>query len=97
MNGNNPYWPYWLSDTLNFTYNGKDVWGTIMKFGNGFVTLITKDGHRNYRWEKMNPIVTYQCAVSELIKAYQYHGDEKFKYLYDFYGPYKQPYPWKED
>ena len=97
MNGNNPYWPYWLSDTLNFTYNGKNVWGTIMKFGNGFVTMITKDGHRNYRWEKMTPIVTYQCAVSELIKAYQYHGNETFKYLYDFYGPYQQPYPWKED
>ena len=97
MNGNNPYSPYWLGNTLNFTYHGKDVWGTIMKFGNGFVTLITKDGHRNYRWEKMNPIVTYQCAVSELIKAYQWHGDETFKYLYDFYGPYVQPYPWKED
>ena len=30
MNGTNPYYPYWLSDTLNFTYNGKDVWATIM-------------------------------------------------------------------
>lgn len=38
MNGINPYWPYWLSNTLNFTYHGKEVWGTIMKFGNDFVT-----------------------------------------------------------
>ena len=67
-----------------------------MKFGNGFVTLITKDGHRNYRWEKMSPVILYQCAVSELIKFYQWHGDDRFKYLYDFYGPYEQPYPWKE-
>ena len=97
MNGNNPYWPYWLSNTLHFTYNGKDVWGTIMKFGNGFVTLITKDGHRNYTWEKMSPVILYQCAVHELIKMYQWNKDERFKYLYDFYGPYDQPYPWKMD
>jgi hypothetical protein len=97
MNGNNPFWPYWLGNTLNFTYNGKEVWGTIRKFGNGFVTMITKDGHRNYRWEKMSPIVLYQCAIAELIKGYQWRGDERFKYLYDFYGPYEQPYPWKMD
>jgi hypothetical protein len=97
MNGNNPYWPYWLSNTLNFTYNGKEVWGTIMKFGNGFVTMITKDGYRNYTWSKITNSILYQCAVRELIKNYQYHNDEKFKYLYDFYGPYVQPYPWKED
>lgn len=97
MNGNNPYSPYWLGNTLNFTYNDKEVWGTIMKFGNGFVTLITKDGYRNYRWEKMSPVLLYQCGVHELIKLYQRHKDECFKYLYDFYGPYEQPYPWKMD
>jgi hypothetical protein len=97
MNANNPHWPYWLSNTINFTYNGKDVWGTIMKFGNGFVTLITKDGYRNYSWNKMTPTMLYSCAVSELIKLYQWHNDDRFKYLYDHYGPYVQPYPWKED
>lgn len=97
MSGENPYWPYWLSNTLNFTYHGKNVWGTIMRFGNGFVTMITKDGYRNYCWNKMGPIILYQCAVQELIKNYQYHNDQNFKYLYDFYGPYVQPYPWKED
>ena len=96
MNGNNPYWPYWVSNTLNFTYNGKEVWGTILKFGNGFVTMITKDGHRNYRWEKMSPIVLYQGAVGEFIKKYEYYRDERFKYLYDFYGS-SYRYPWKED
>lgn len=97
MNGNNPFWPYWLSDTLNFTYNGKDVWGTIMKFGKDFVTCITKDGYRSYKWNKMSPVMVYQCKVSELIKNYQWYNDQRFKYLYDFYGPYVQPYPWKED
>lgn len=97
MNGTNPYYPYWLSDTLNFTYNGKDVWATIMKFGKDFVTCITKDGYRSYKWDKMSTPTVYHCKVSELIKNYQYHGDTKFKYLYDFYGPYEQPYPWKED
>ena len=93
----NPYWPYWLSNTVNFTYNGKDVWGTIIKFGKDSVTCITKDGYRSYKWNKMSPTLLYQCAVSELIKNYQYHGDTRFKYLHDFYGPYIQPYPWKED
>lgn len=97
MVGNNPYWPYWLSNTLNFTYHGKEVWGTIMKFGNGFVTMITKDGYRNYRWDKIVNSILYQGCVSEFIKKYQYYSDERFKYLYDFYGPYEQPYPWKED
>jgi len=97
MNGNNPYWPYWLGNTLHFTYNGKDVWGTIMKFGNGFVTMITKNGYRNYSWSKISNSILYQCAVNELIKFYQWHGDDRFKYLYDFYGPYEQPYPWKMD
>jgi hypothetical protein len=41
--------------------------------------------------------VLYQCAIAELIKGYQWRGDERFKYLYDFYGPYEQPYPWKMD
>jgi hypothetical protein len=94
---NNPYRPYWLSNTLNFTYNGKEVWGTIMKFGNGFVTMITKNGYRNYTWSKITHSILYQGCVTEFVKKYQYHGDERFKYLYDFYGPYVQPYPWKED
>jgi hypothetical protein len=41
--------------------------------------------------------VVYQCAVSELIKRFQWYNDVTFKYLYDFYGPYIQPYPWKMD
>lgn len=93
----NPYWPWQLSDTVNFTYNGKEVWDTIMKFGNGFVTMITEKGYRNYSWNKLTPIVVYQCAVSELIKLYQWDNDQRFKYLYDFYGPYEQTYPWKMD
>ena len=97
MNGNNPYRPYWLSNTLHFTYNGKEVWGTIMKFGNGFVTMITKNGYRNYSWDKISNSILYQCGVNELIKMYQWNKDERFKYLYDFYGPYEQPYPWKMD
>lgn len=97
MNSNNPYSPYWLSDTLNFTYNGKNIWGTIMKFGKDFVTCITKDGYRSYKWAKMSTPVVYGCKVSELIKQYQWYGDSKFKYLYDFYGPYVQSWPWRED
>ena len=96
MNGNNPYWPYWLSNTLNFTYHGKDVWGTIMKFGNGFVTMITKDGYRNYSWDKMTNSILYQCGVSDLIQTYERYKDERFKYLYDFYGTADR-YPWKMD
>jgi hypothetical protein len=96
MNGNNPYAPYWLGNTLHFTYNDKEVWGTIMKFGNSFVTMITKDGYRNYSWNKIVNSIIYQCAVGELIKLYEYHRDERFKYLYDFYGSAIR-YPWKED
>ena len=84
MNGNNPYWPYWLSNTLNFTYNGKDVWGTIMKFGNGFVTLITKDGYRNYSWNKMVVTNLYDCAVRELVTTY-FRGNKDYEYLAKYY------------
>lgn len=96
MNGNNPYWPYWLSSTLNFTYNGKEVWGTIIKFGDGFVTMITKDGYRNYTWSKIVNSVLYGPGVSEFIKKYEYYRDERFKYLFDFYGS-SYRYPWKMD
>ena len=97
MNGNNPYWPYWLSNTLNFTYNGKDVWATILKFGKDYITCITKDGYRSYKWNKMSPPVLYQCRVSDLIQSYQYYGDSKFEYLYKYYGPYTPTVQWKED
>ena len=97
MNGNNPHAPYWLHSTLNFTYNGNDVWGTIMEFGNGFVMMITKDGYLKYSWDKITPIVLYDCAVRDLINLYQRHKDERFKYLYDYFGPEIERYPWKED
>ena len=87
----------YLTNTLHFTYNDKDVWATILKFGKDFVTCITKDGFRSYKWDKMSIPTVYACSVTELIKNYQWHGDIKFKYLYDYYGPYEQPYPWKED
>jgi hypothetical protein len=94
----NPYWPYYLSNTVEFTYHGKKVLGTIMRFGNGFWHLLTKDGYRNYRWDRIDGVtMLYQCSVSELIKMYQYHGDQRYKYLHDHYGPYVPPYPWKED
>jgi hypothetical protein len=83
----NPYWPYYLGNTINFTYNGKEVWATILKFGKDFVTCITNDGYRTYSWNKMSVPVLYECKVSELIKAFQYHGDTRFKYLHDYYGP----------
>ena len=86
MSGNNPYWPYWLGETMNFTYNGKEVWGTILKFGKDFVTCITKDGYRSYKWNKILPIATYQCKVSDLIRLYEYYRDERFEYLYKYYG-----------
>lgn len=88
---------YSLSNTLNFTYNDKEVWGTIIEFGNDWVKMITQNGFRTYHWDKMTSPVVYQCKVSELIKSYQYHGDSRFEYLYNYYGPYVPPYPWKED
>ena len=69
MNGNNPYYPYWVSNTLNFTYNGKNVWATILKFGKDWITCITKDGYRSYKWSKMTPPTLYQCRVSDVIPA----------------------------
>jgi hypothetical protein len=93
----NPYAPYWLSNTLHFTYEGEELWGTIMAFGDGFFKLITKQGLKDYYHDKMVDCVVYQCCVSEFRKLYQYHGDERYKYLHDFYGPYVEPYPWKED
>jgi hypothetical protein len=36
---------YAIQNTVHFTYNDKEVWGTIMKFGNGFVTMITNNGY----------------------------------------------------
>ena len=97
MSGNNPYWPYWVSNTLNFTYNGKDVWATILKFGKDYITCITKDGYRSYKWNKMSLTVLYQCRVSDLIQSYQHYGDNRFEYLYKYYGPYAPTIQWKED
>ncbi len=97
MTGINPYAPYWLSNTLNFTYDGEELWGTIMAFGDGFVKLVTKQGLKDYEWDKMVNTIVYQCRVDEFRKKYHYHGDERFKYLEDYYGPYVEPYPWKQD
>lgn len=97
MNGNNPHWPFWLSNTLNFTYNGKDVWGTILKFGNGFMTMITKDGYRNYSYSKIISVMLYQCKVNDLIQMYQHYGDNRFEYLYKHYGEYRPSVEWSQD
>jgi hypothetical protein len=97
MNGNNPYWPYYLSDTLNFTYNGKNVWGTILKFGKDWITCITKDGYRNYKWNKMSPAVVYQCRISDLIVQFERYGDANFEYLYKHYGPSTPSVQWTMD
>lgn len=87
---------YAIQNTVHFTYNDKEVWGTIMGFGNGFVTMITNKGYRNYSWNKVvNPIL-YRCCVLELVKLYEFHRDERFKYLYDLFGSAIR-YPWKED
>lgn len=97
MNVNNPYWPYWLGNTLNFDYNNKNVWGTIIRFGKDFVTCITKDGYRSYKWNKMSPPVIYQCRISDLIQMYEYYRDNRFEYLYRYYGPSTTTVQWKED
>jgi hypothetical protein len=97
MNGNNPYWPYWVSNTLNFTYNGKNVWGTILKFGKDYITCITKDGYRSYKWNKMSPPCLYQCGVSDLIVEYERSNNMDFEYLYKYYGPSRPTVQWKED
>lgn len=94
---NNPYWPYWVSNTLNFTYNGKDVWATILKFGKDYITCITKDGYRSYKWNKMNPIVMYQCKISDLIRLYERCDDSRFEYLHQHYGSSKPTVQWKMD
>jgi len=94
---NNPHWPYYLTNTLHFTYEGEDLWGTILGFGNDYFKLVTKQGVKNYYYNKISITALYQCAVGELRKRYQYHNDEKFKYLHDYYGPYVPSYPWKED
>lgn len=88
---------YNLCETLNFTYNGKDVWATIVKFGKDFVTCITKDGYRSYKWNKMSPTVVYGCRVSDLIQMYEYYKDNRFEYLYRYYGPSTPTVRWKED
>lgn len=93
----NPYSPYWMGDTMNFTYNGKSVWGTIRKFGKDFVTCITKDGHRSYKWNKMSPVLHYHCRVDDLIMHYERYGNMDFEYLYRFYGPSKPTTQWKMD
>lgn len=82
----NPYWPYRLTNTVHFAYNGKDVWGTIMRFGNGFVTMLTKNGHRNYTWKKMEVIHHTRRCVKNLALEYAQHGTDHFKYLFDHYG-----------
>ena len=87
---------YSVQNTVHFTYHDKEVWGTIMKLGDGFVTMITKDGYRNYSWHKMVNPVTYSCSVLEMVKLYEYHRDERFKYLYDLFGSAIR-YPWKQD
>ena len=97
MNGNNPYSPFWLGETINFDYNGKNVWGTIRKFGKDYVTCLTKDGHRSYKWNKMSPVKIYQCRVDDLIMHYERYGNMDFEYLYRFYGPSKPTVQWKED
>jgi hypothetical protein len=87
---------YAIQDTVHFAYNDKEVWGTIMGFGNGFVTMITNKGYRNYSWNKVVNPVLYRCSVLELVKLYEYHRDERFKYLYDLFGSAIR-YSWKED
>lgn len=93
----NPYAPYYLCDTLNFTYEGEELWGTILGFGENCFKLVTKQGVKDYQYNKITNAVTYHCKVTELIKNYQYHNDMRFKYLHDYYGPYVPSYPWKED
>ena len=97
MNGNNPYWPYYIGNTLNFTYNDKNVWATIVRFGKDCITCITKDGYRTYKWNKMSPPLLYQCAVNELIRLYQHYDNKDFEYLYKHYGPWKPSVQWTED
>ena len=80
----NPYWPYWLTSTVHFIYNGKNVIGTILKFGNGCVTMITKDGYRNYSWNKMVVTNLCGCAVRELVNSY-FHGNKDYEYLARYY------------
>jgi len=93
----NPYSPFWLSNTINFTYDGEDLWGTILDFGDGCFKLVTKQGVKEYYHDKITNLVLYQCRVDEFRKDYAYRNDERFKYLNDYYGPYVEPYPWKED
>lgn len=80
----NPYWPYWLTNTVHFIYNGKNVIGTILKFGNGYVTMITKDGYRNYSWNKMTVTNLCGCAVRELATSYL-RGNKDYEYLARYY------------
>jgi hypothetical protein len=93
----NPYYPYWIGNTLNFTYDGKNVWATIIKFGKDFITCITKDGYRSYKWNKMTTPLLYQCSINNLIQLYQQCGNKDFEYLYNYYGPYKPTVQWKQD
>lgn len=93
----NPYWPYWVSDTLNFTYEGENVWGTILGFGDGFVTMITKNGRIDFEWNKMMPTCLYQCRIDDLIMNYERHGNMDFEYLYNYYGPSKPTVQWSMD
>jgi hypothetical protein len=87
-----------LSTTINFDYDGENLWGTVIGYGeNNSLKMITKNGMGIYPVSDMDIKVFYECAVREFIKRYQYHNDENFKYLYDYYGPYVEPYPWKED
>lgn len=82
----NPYWPYWLTNTVHFVYNNKNVIGTILKFGNGYVTMITKDGYRNYNWNKMVVTRLYECSVRDLAMAYTREKNEDYAYLAKHYG-----------
>lgn len=82
----NPYHPYYLCDTLHFTYNGKNVWGTIVKFGKDYFTCLTKDGYRNYKFNKMVVLTLCQCRISDLIMDYKRSGNMNFEYLYRNYA-----------
>jgi hypothetical protein len=87
-----------LSTTINFDYKGENLWGTVLGYGeNNSLRMVTKHGIDIYPVSDMDMKAFYECSAKEFIKRYQYHGDENFKYLYDYYGPYVEPYPWKED
>lgn len=87
-----------ISSTINFDYDGENLWGTVLGYGeNNSLRLVTKKGSHYYPVDKMDIKEYYECRVDEFIKKYQHHNNNNFKYLYDFYGPYKPVSKWKED